>query len=71
MSVDEKHEISVIYAVPPECSTETDGAGPQPSQASHVDERRLVRKLDIRIMPLICFLYLFACAYPVRGRSIF
>ena len=26
MSVDEKHEISVIYAVPPECETETDGA---------------------------------------------
>ena len=71
MSVDEKQEISVIDAVPPEGSTETDGAGPEPRKASRVDERRLIRKLDMRIMPLISFLYLFACAYPDRGRSTF
>jgi hypothetical protein len=27
------------------------------------EERRLVRKLDSRIMPLACILYLFACEY--------
>lgn len=26
-----------------------------------VEEKRLVRKLDVRIMPIACILYLFAC----------
>lgn len=26
-------------------------------------ERRLVRKLDRRILPILCLLYLFACKY--------
>ena len=30
-----------------------------------VEEKRLVRKLDMRIMPIACILYLFACASPV------
>ena len=30
--------------------------------AAHREERRLVRKLDARIMPLICCIYLFSCA---------
>ena len=30
--------------------------------AAHREERRLVRKLDERIMPLICCIYLFSCA---------
>jgi hypothetical protein len=33
-----------------------------------VEERRLVRKLDRRILPITCLMYLFACQYirPVR-----
>lgn len=27
------------------------------------EEKRLVRKLDMRIMPIACILYLFACEY--------
>lgn len=27
-------------------------------------ERRLVRRLDMRLMPVLCALYLFACEYP-------
>lgn len=29
-----------------------------------VEEKRLVRKLDMRIMPIACILYLFACGSP-------
>ena len=29
-----------------------------------VEERKLVRKLDRRILPIICFMYLFACEQP-------
>ena len=29
------------------------------------DERRLVRKLDMRIMPMACIMYLFACKLQV------
>ena len=29
-----------------------------------IEEKRLVRKLDLRIMPIACILYLFACASP-------
>lgn len=28
-----------------------------------VEERRLLRKLDRRILPITCLLYLFACQY--------
>ena len=28
------------------------------------EERKLVRKLDLRILPIACLLYLFACKYP-------
>ena len=27
------------------------------------EEKRLVRKLDMRIMPIACIMYLFACEY--------
>lgn len=27
------------------------------------EEKRLVRKLDLRIMPMICIIYLFACGF--------
>jgi hypothetical protein len=36
-----------------------------------VEERRLVRKLDRRILPITCLLYLFACQYLERSMSAF
>lgn len=33
------------------------------SARSPDEERRLVRKIDLRIMPIACVLYLFACKY--------
>lgn len=36
---------------------------PATSWLGTVEERRLVRKLDMRIMPLTCILYLFACKF--------
>ena len=33
-------------------------------------ERRLVRKLDKRILPLLCAMYLFACKQPDSHTSI-
>ena len=37
-----------------------------PSTVSYTqeEERALVRKLDWRIMPIACIMYLFACEYP-------
>ena len=32
---------------------------------SPAEERRLVRKLDARILPIACLLYLFACLFSV------
>jgi hypothetical protein len=32
------------------------------------EEKWLVRKLDRRIMPIICFLYLFACRFVTDVR---
>ena len=29
------------------------------------EERRLLRKIDMRVMPIVCIVYLFACAYPL------
>ena len=31
---------------------------------SEEEEQQLVRKLDRRILPIACLLYLFACKYP-------
>lgn len=33
------------------------------------EERRLVRKLDRRILPITCLMYLFACQCLARERS--
>ena len=40
-----------------------------PSTVSYTqeEERALVRKLDWRIMPIACIMYLFACEYPVTA----
>ena len=35
--------------------------GEKGSEFSLKDERRLIRKLDMRIMPTVCLIYLFAC----------
>lgn len=36
-------------------------ASVRPEDPVSVEERRLVRKLDRRILPITCLLYLFAC----------
>ena len=41
---------------PPAFSPEDPGPGPVSEE-----ERRLVRKLDRRILPIACLMYLFAC----------
>lgn len=38
----------------------------EPTEAEKAAERKLVRKLDKRIMPIACLLYLFACKSPCR-----
>ena len=44
-------------------SSDTSGTTPPPDA-----ERRLVRKLDMRIMPTVCLIYLFACKPAVIDR---
>jgi len=39
----------------------------RPEDPASVEERRLVRKLDRRILPIACFMYLFACQYHYIG----
>lgn len=33
-------------------------------RARALEEKKLVRKLDNRILPIACLLYLFACRFP-------
>lgn len=41
------------------------------TQKRNLEEKRLVRKLDRRIIPMLCIIYLFACAYvPLYAASI-
>jgi hypothetical protein len=47
-------------------SDETDLLIPNPD--TRAQERLLVRKLDLRILPILCLLYLFACEF---NRSFF
>ena len=35
----------------------------EPSESWLAEEKKLVRKLDKRILPMACLLYLFACEY--------
>ena len=37
----------------------------RPEDPVSVEERHLVRKLDGRILPIACLMYLFACQYYV------
>lgn len=39
----------------------------RPEDPATVEERRLVRKLDRRILPIACLMYLFACQYHHIG----
>ena len=43
----------------------------QPEGPVAVEERRLVRKLDRRILPITCLMYLFSCQYLRRSISAF
>jgi hypothetical protein len=43
----------------------------QPEGPVSVEERRLVRKLDRRILPITCLMYLFACQYLQRSMAAF
>lgn len=54
-------EIDEAMEKKPSVSVFTDSA--QVLDVDSPEERRLVRKLDGRIMPIACILYLFACKY--------
>lgn len=43
--------------------TPTDSLVGEPAIATSAEEKRLVRKLDMRILPITCLMYLFACEY--------
>ena len=42
-----------------------------PVSVSTVEERRLVRKLDRRILPITCLMYMFSCQYLELSMSAF
>lgn len=48
---------------------------PAPPLATPDEERRLVSKIDLRILPITCLLYLCACAFsfcsPTQGCLVF
>ena len=55
---DEKFQISIREDTGRDVETPSDASK---SGFTAEDERRLVRKLDMRIMPTVCLIYLFAC----------
>ena len=55
---DEKFQISIREDTGRDVETPSDTSK---SGFTAEDERRLVRKLDMRIMPTVCLIYLFAC----------
>jgi hypothetical protein len=57
MALDEKPEVKHEEAAFEPSSVQSDVQPGVPS----VEERRLLRKLDRRILPITCLLYLFAC----------
>jgi hypothetical protein len=60
MAPDEKLDVNPDEAVTELPSVQSDV---QPEGPVSVEERRLVRKLDRRILPITCLMYLFACQY--------
>lgn len=64
MAPDEKKLHAKRDAPSVQSDAQREGEGPV-----SVDERRLVRKLDRRILPITCLMYLFACQYLERSMS--
>ena len=64
MSDNEKNAASIEEKV------EVERSAPSPSYTED-EERALVRKLDWRIMPIACIMYLFACELCVLFDGIF
>lgn len=60
MSVEEEKR-SVVDEKGGKVAQVEDSIPPDVSVGPSAEERRLVRKLDVRIMPIACILYLFAC----------
>jgi hypothetical protein len=69
MAPDEKLHIKHDEAATEPSSVQSD-VQPEEGPVS-VEERRLVRKLDRRILPITCLMYLFACQYLGRPMSAF
>jgi hypothetical protein len=65
MALDEKPDVKLDEAAFERPSVQSDSDVPREGPMS-VEERRLLRKLDRRILPITCLLYLFACPYFVR-----
>jgi hypothetical protein len=64
MAPDEKLHIKRDEAATEAPSVQSDV---QPEGPVSVEERRLVRKLDRRILPITCLMYLCACQYLERS----
>jgi hypothetical protein len=62
MALDEKVAVKTDGAAFEPTSVQSDVQPGGPVSVS-VEERRLVRKLDRRILPITCLMYLFACQY--------
>jgi len=60
MAPDEELHIKRDEATTEPLSVQSDA---RPEGPVSVEERRLVRKLDRRILPITCLMYLFACQY--------
>lgn len=68
MSSHSKHDskLTTEYDEKLESASES---GSQPTDLDRIrEEKRLVRKLDNRILPIACFLYLFACKHTIPLR---
>ena len=61
MPSDEKSDEKFHEAVLESPSIQPDVQVLQPEDPASVEERRLVRKIDGRILPITCLMYLFAC----------
>jgi len=64
MALDEKLDVKTDGAAcgPPSVQPDVQPEGPV-SVSVEEERRHLVRKLDRRILPITCLMYLFACQY--------